>query len=83
MIYFVWYLALGLVCIFGFAGAHIWKAESQGYDAINWWNEYSDSFDLTIDANFVIGIFLWPLKIYEFITFTEPRLYELYDLKEE
>lgn len=80
--YFVWYLAIGVLCIFGTALVHMMQAEKRGYNAIEWWNEFSDSFDLKVDINFAIGLLIWPIRCYEFIVHTVPDLYELYEPKE-
>lgn len=82
MLYIIWYLAAGLLTIYGVAFMHLVQAEMKGYAALDWWADNGDYINQAADPTaFVLGVIIWPVRCYEFCVQTVPELYSLYDLK--
>ena len=78
---FLGYLASGFVSLWLAVVIHMIKAESAGYDCLNWWKErISAEGDNLIDESFIIGMLLWPLRLTQFII-DIPNYYEEYGFK--
>lgn len=81
IVYFLWYLIVGLVCTILVGAVHLWQAESEGYEALDYWTEHNDMSDV-IMGEFMFGLCIWPIRIVEFIN-SLPYYYELYERKED
>lgn len=82
MMYILGYIVLGLLLIYGTAYIHLIRAEMKGYAAIDWWEKNGDSITQSVTPrSYVLGVLVWPERLYTCLMKTIPELYKLYDLK--
>lgn len=74
----IWLLS-GFVVIMVVSYVHLYDAEKRGYDAINYWCNYSVNMHFS-PACFIFGLIIWPIRVAQFVIGI-PDLYEVYDLK--
>lgn len=74
------YCVIGLVTLFGVVIIHFYQAEKSGFKCIEWWNKHVDIIstdDISVDV--IIGLLIWPYRIYQAIKYTFPELYSMYE----
>ena len=82
--YFLGYLVLGLVLIYGAAIIHIIRGELIGYAVIDYWTKHGEDVrDLVTGEAYILGLLIWPERFIYIVCNMIPQFYELYDLKEE
>lgn len=62
----IWW-AIGVICIYAAVLTHIVRAELRGYNAIEFWRNFTLRFK-TIEtvAQFLWGCTVWPVRLYQF-----------------
>lgn len=82
MMYILGYIVLGLLLVYGAAFIHLIRAELKGYAAIVWWDKNGESIrQMVTPRSYILGVLVWPERLYTFLMKTIPELYKLYDLK--
>ena len=82
LLYIGLYLLTGLITIFSVSFCHLYKAEKDGYEALKWWNENSHLLakEITVKS-YILGLMIWPIRLYYFTFKLVPILMEHYELK--
>lgn len=82
----LFWMVLGIITAFVVSVIHLVRAESKGYNALEWWDEHSSDlfkmytpFDYTIKC--IFGLVIWPIRILSFLMITIPELYKHYELR--
>lgn len=79
----VLYVAFGYIAILSGVIIHLIKAEKNGYKALDWWNKNKDGIAKgTTKLDFIIGLFIWWQRLYNFYANIIPQAYSLYERKE-
>ena len=81
------YLLIGIGTFLAVVSLHLYIAERNGYEAVNWWykrvkNISPDEYHFKSSKNlsFIFGLVIWPIKVTMFII-DMPKYYDLYDRK--
>lgn len=93
MLYFIIYLVVGVLVLFGIGYVHACKAMVKGYDdeiILESWNEYG--YDIGSELDFkgkllfmlklIVDICLWPISVFN-MTHMLKEMYELYEENKE
>lgn len=81
--YLLGYIILGIISIYVVTFVHVITAEISGYKALEWLERNSDQIRAgTSKKDVIIGIFIWPIRIIEFVN-NIPDLCMLYGRKDE
>ena len=88
ILYVGMYLLTGILAILGCALIHLYKAEKDGYAALDWWNNNNNQLiesiaSTTTAAEVVCGLIIWPARLFDFIYVSVPMLMEQYELKSD
>lgn len=79
---FLWWPIIGCIVIYVTIFIHLIKAVMKGYDPTKYWKKKNDLIDFTdhnIIINFIIGLYIWPYRLIQFLAIIQD-LYAQYDL---
>lgn len=81
---FIGWILTGLIGCYGVSIGHLLIAESKGYEAIKFWENNTDrileQYDTSM-SGLIMGVLVWPIRIWRFLTVIVPYGYENYELK--
>ena len=85
VIYIGLYLFIGLIVLCATIFIHLFLAEYRGYDATDWWYNYtvshaSNGHNYARRLKMLWGMIIWPVRIIRFVIDTK-KYYKNYELK--
>ena len=80
------WMVIGAIATFVVSAIHLVRAESKGYNALEWWNKHGPAIfrgctpsDVVLKTLF--GLVIWPIRLLSFVLITVPELYKHYKLR--
>ena len=75
------YLGLGVIVVGVVCSIHLYKAESQGYEAIDYWDYVFQTMDQEkMAVGLAKGFIIWPIRMTQFIAVIG-EFYDIYDYR--
>ena len=81
ILYLLGWMVLGYISVFVALMIHLLRAINNGYDPVDFWNNYIADFKGNTKfkaIKLIFGLIIWPVRLIQFLTWI-PELYEMYD----